>query len=194
MTSAINSKAALRKRALEARRSLTERERIAASAKICGHIIHSHEFMSARTIACYLPTDDEADPTAIIERAWRANKRVFAPVTDTHGAMDFCEITSDSIVTRSKYGIWEPLSGAMINPRALDIVITPLAAFDENNNRIGMGGGFYDRCFQFLGNRRKWLRPKLIGIAFECQRVSRITPNAWDIRLYRAVTDTELVR
>ena len=190
MNSANDTNSALRKRALNARRSLTDQERITASAKICDYIIHSHEFMSARMIACYLPTDDEADPTAIVERAWCAKKRVFVPVTDTHGAMNFCEITSDSVVTRNNYGIWEPLSGALINVKTLDMVITPLAAFDQNNNRIGMGGGYYDRCFHFLGNRRKWLRPKLTGIAFACQEVENITPNAWDIPLYRVVTDT----
>jgi len=146
--------------------------------------------MAARHVACYLPNDDEADPSAVIDRAWCANKRVFVPVTDTHGAMNFCEITSDSVVTRNHYGIWEPLSGAMINTRTLDIVITPLVAFDQNHNRIGMGGGYYDRCFRFLGNRRKWLKPKLIGIAFACQEVKNIKPNAWDIPLYRVVTDT----
>ena len=189
MFSANDSKKALRERALNARRSLQEEGRIAASARICEKIIHSHEFMSARMIACYLPTDDEVDPTAIIERAWRANKRTFVPVTDTHGAMSFCEISIDSVVTRNTYGIWEPRSGTFISARELDLVITPLAAFDVNNNRIGMGGGYYDRCFRFLGNRRKWLRPKLIGVAFMCQEVDNIAPNSWDIPLYRVVTD-----
>jgi len=147
--------------------------------------------MAARKIACYLPNDDEVDPTAIIDRAWCANKRVFVPVTDTHGTMNFCEITSDSVVTRNHYGIWEPLSGAFISARALDIVVTPLVAFDQGKNRIGMGGGYYDRCFHFLGNRRKWLKPKLIGVAFACQQVKNIEPNAWDIPLYRVVTNAK---
>jgi 5-formyltetrahydrofolate cyclo-ligase len=140
-------------------------------------------------IACYLPTSDEVDPTQVIERAWCANKRVFAPVTDTHGTMNFCEVTRETLITRNDYGIWEPVSGTFIDAKSLDIVITPLVAFDRQKNRIGMGGGYYDRCFHFLRNRRKWLRPKLIGIAFACQNVKEIAPNPWDIPLYRVVTD-----
>ncbi len=145
--------------------------------------------MSARLVGCYLPTKDEVQTNQIIARAWRAGKRVFVPVTDTHSAMSFCEITSDSILTRNRFGVWEPVSGLMINARDLDVVITPVVAFDNEQHRIGMGSGYYDRCFHFLKNRRKWLKPKLIGVAFECQRTSRIYPNAWDVPLYRVVTD-----
>ena len=189
MTSVNESISVLRSDALKSRQSLSDEERDAASLKICDRLIHSHEFMAARMVACYLPTVEEVDPTAIVERAWCANKRVFVPVTDTHGAMNFCEVTPDTVVARNQYGIWEPVSGTFIASRSLDIVVTPLVAFDDNNNRIGMGGGYYDRCFHFLRNRRKWLTPKLIGVAFACQRVKSITPNTWDIPLYRVITD-----
>ena len=145
--------------------------------------------MAARLVGCYLPTVDEVQTAPIIARAWRAGKRVFVPVTDTHSAMSFCEITPDSVLTRNQFGIWEPRSGLMIDAHDLDIVVTPVVAFDDNRNRIGMGSGYYDRCFHFLKNRRKWLKPKLIGVAFECQKTSRISPNRWDIPLYRIVTN-----
>ena len=112
--------------------------------------------------AVYLPMRDEVDPTAIVERAWSAQKRVFAPVTDTHGVMNFCEITPDTVVTRSRYGLWEPASGVIIDARDLDVVITPVVAFDEDKRRIGMGGGYYDRCFHFLKNPRLQFYPLLI--------------------------------
>jgi 5-formyltetrahydrofolate cyclo-ligase len=190
LTSVSESISVLRSGALQARRSLSDEERSAASARICDQIIHSHEFMAARMVACYLPSNDEVDPTAIVERAWCANKRVFVPVIGSHGAMNFCEVTPDTVVARNHYGIWEPVAGTFIVSKSLDIVVTPLVAFDDNNNRIGMGGGYYDRCFHFLRNRRKWLTPKLIGVAFACQRVQNITPNSWDIPLYRVFTDT----
>ena len=166
-------------------------ERFAASAKICERIVRSHEFRSCKNLGAYLPMRDEVDPTLIIERAWRAQKRVFVPVTDTHGVMNFCEIEPDSVVTRNRYGLWEPLSGVMIDSRNLDCVITPVVAFDNHKHRIGMGSGYYDRCFHFLKNRRKWLKPKLIGVAFECQRTTRILPNSWDVPLYCVVTNAE---
>jgi 5-formyltetrahydrofolate cyclo-ligase len=189
LTSPGNDKKKQRTHALNARRSLTREERNNGSARICERLVRSHEFMSARMIACYLPTIDEVDPTAIIERAWCANKRVFVPVTDTHSVMNFCEVTSDTVVARNDYGIWEPLSGTFIDAKSLDLVVTPVVAFDANKNRIGMGGGYYDRCFHFLRNRRKWLKPKLIGVAFACQQVKNITPETWDIPFYKVVTD-----
>ena len=132
---------------------------------------------------------DEVDTTAIIERAWSAQKRVFCPVTDTHGVMNFCEIKPDTVVTRNRYGLWEPSSGVIIDARDLEVVITPVVAFDADKRRVGMGGGYYDRCFRFLKNRRKWLKPKLIGVAFSCQETAAINSDPWDVPLYSIVTE-----
>jgi 5-formyltetrahydrofolate cyclo-ligase len=180
----------LRKAAIKARRALNDEARDNASAKICDLIIHSHEFMSCKILACYLPTDDEVDPTAVINRAWRAKKRVFAPVTSSHGKMFFRQLTPDTDLAMNQFGLWEPLSGPSIAAKFLDVVITPLAAFDAERHRIGMGGGYFDRCFHFLQKRKTWLQPKLIGVAFDCQKVEKIVPNPWDVRLYRIVTES----
>ena len=191
MTSNSDAKSAARRSGLAARRALDTAARQEASGRICARVVRSHEFRSCSLLGCYLPTPDEVDATLIIERAWRAQKRVFVPVTDAHGVMNFCEITPHTIVTRNTFGIWEPLSGLMANARDLDVVITPVAAFDDHKHRIGMGGGYYDRCFHFLKNRRKWLRPKLIGVAFSCQQVPAIVPDRWDISMYAVVTEAD---
>lgn len=169
---------------------MADLERISASTKICYSVIHSHEFMACKTIACYLPTDDEVDPTTIIARAWSARKRVFAPVTDIGGTMFFRQLTPDTEVAHNRFGLLEPVIGPSIAANVLDVVITPVVAFDEQCLRIGMGGGYFDRCFHFLKQRRKWLRPKLIGVAFDCQKVENFTPNPWDVPLYRVVTES----
>jgi 5-formyltetrahydrofolate cyclo-ligase len=64
-----------------------------------------------------------------------------------------------------------------------------VVAFDARRHRVGMGSGYFDRCFAFLKHNRQWQRPKLIGVAFECQRVEKIVPNPWDVRLYKLVTE-----
>ena len=64
----------------------------------------------------------------------------------------------------------------------LDLVLVPLVGFDGAGNRLGMGGGFYDRSFAFLGQRR-WRRPRLVGVAFDLQRVDRLPRRAWDVPL-----------
>ena len=180
-----------RNAALRARRSMRSEDREIASLRICEKLLRSHEFFAADSIACYLPMPDEVDPGAIIERAWRAKKRIFCPVMRKPGEMTFHRLDRDTTLERNGYGLWEPVDGEIISPRHLDLVVTPLVAFDANCNRIGMGGGYFDRCFRFLKSRRHWQRPKLVGVAFACQEVEKIEPNPWDIRLYSVLTDAD---
>jgi len=189
LTQATNAKAKLRKCGLHARRDLNDQTRINASQVIAERIVHSHEFMASKTIACYLPSYDEVDPSYIIERAWRANKRIFAPVVANKHDMFFRQLLPDTQLEKSRFDLWEPVSGPRIQATQLDIVVTPVVAFDDRKNRIGMGGGYFDRCFSFLGHRQHWLHPKLVGIAFDCQKVEKIEANPWDIRLYSVITE-----
>ena len=166
-------------------------KRANASQIICDKVTSSRDFLSASLIACYLPLRDEVDTRLIIERAWRANKRIFVPVTSNKGEMFFREIRPDTTLLQNRMAIWEPDSGDVISPRALQLVVTPTVAFDKSKHRIGMGGGYYDRCFSFLQHRKHWLKPKLAGVAFKCQEVEEITPNTWDIRLYRIFSEAK---
>jgi len=179
----------LRKKALRKRREMTVENRAQASQTICDRVTSSREFLSASLIACYLPMHDEVDTRLIIERAWRANKRIFVPITRNNGEMFFREIRPDTTLQRNQMTIWEPQTGDFISPRNLQLVVTPTVAFDKYLRRIGMGGGYYDRCFSFLQHRKHWIKPKLAGVAFKCQAVEEITPNIWDIRLYRIITE-----
>ena len=168
---------------------MTPSERARASRRITDRFLGSRYFLGSDTIACYVSTWDEVDTSAIIERAWRAKKRVFLPVTAAHRHMFFRETLPGTGLARNKFGLWEPGSGELIDARELDVVVTPLVAFDDQHNRIGMGGGYFDRTFAFLAERGQWLRPKLIGIAFECQRVEKIARNPWDIGVFGVFTE-----
>ena len=179
----------LRQRALRARREMAADERATASGIICDRVCTTRTWHASETVACFLPMQDEVDTREIIERSWRANKRVFVPVLRASAEMAFCEMAPDTELERNQFGIWEPVRGVLINARQLDMVVTPTVAFDRNCNRIGMGSGYYDRCFSHLRHRHHWIRPKLIGVAFQCQEVEKIEPNPWDIRLYRIISD-----
>ena len=179
----------LRAKALRARREMDECERATASELICKRVIHSGIFFASQSIACYLAMEDEVDTGSIIEAAWRANKRIFVPVLRERRKMLFRELSHKTTLEQNSFGIWEPVDGELLSPRNLDIAITPTVAFDKNNNRIGMGGGYFDRCFAYLRHRQLWFRPKLIGVAFACQEVEEIRPNPWDIRLYKVFSD-----
>jgi 5-formyltetrahydrofolate cyclo-ligase len=188
MTNAMNE---LRSNALRARREMNVEERAIASQIICDKVTRSRDFLSAKFVACYLPMPDEVDVRLVIERGWRANKRIFVPITHNSGEMFFREIRPDTTLVRNSMSIWEPESGDSVSPRALQLVVTPTVVFDSSNHRIGMGGGYYDRCFSFLRHRRSWLKPKLVGVAFNCQKVEKISPNIWDIRLYRTISEAK---
>jgi 5-formyltetrahydrofolate cyclo-ligase len=85
-----------------------------------------------------------------------------------------------------------PAGGAAadtINPRWLDLVLVPLVGFDERGTRLGMGAGFYDRHFAFLRHRRTWHWPRLLGLAFDVQRVERLADAAHDVPLWGIVTE-----
>jgi len=181
----------LRRNALRARRDMSHEQRATASDVICERVIASREFYSSALLGCYLPMEGEVDTREIIEAAWRANKRVFVPVLRGKCEMFFCEILPESELEQNSFGVWEPTRGFLIAPQKLDLVITPTVVFDQTGHRIGMGGGYYDRCFSFLRHRKHWIHPKLIGVAFQCQEVEKITPNPWDIRLYRTISDKE---
>lgn len=190
MTASYSSAAKLRETAKNARRSMHAHERDVASRRITDRFLNSQHFFSSRSVACYLAAWDEVDTSAIIERAWRAKKRVFAPVVDKHGSMSFHGMHPETTLIRNRFGLWEPQSTEIIRPADIDIVVTPVVAFDEQRNRIGMGGGYFDRAFAFLQWRQCWLRPKLVGLAFECQKIEKISPKPWDIRLYRVFCES----
>ncbi len=184
-----NEQAGLRKQALTARRSLSDAQRRDYSIRIADILERLSWFRSATTVAVYLSSWDEADTSEIILRSWCANKRIVAPVIKKNSRMIFTELTTDTSLKRNRFGLMEPASSPRVSTRDIDIVLAPLAAFDSRGARIGMGGGYYDRCFSQLAKRRHYHRPRLVGIAFACQQVKQITENPWDIPLNACITE-----
>ena len=169
---------------------MSDEQRQACSAVIARRFLNHRSYRSARRIACYLPTWDEVDTRSIIAHAWDSGKRIFLPIVDRAHAMHFGETHADTDLTRNRYGIWQPKTHDFVPLLSLDLVIVPVVVFDDAGRRIGMGGGYYDRCFRHLQHRRSWLRPKLVGFAFSCQRAEKIVPNPWDIRMSKVFTDS----
>ena len=179
----------IRIRCNHARNKMSRDERAAASEKITENVANSSWFRRSKSIACYLPVNSEVDTRSIIARAWRMKKRIFAPVLEKNGHLTFRSMEAETALYKNNFGLYEPRDGQIITPRELDIVITPLVAFDRQKLRIGMGGGYFDRTFSFLANRKVYLHPKLIGVAFACQEVEKIVANPWDIPLFAIVTE-----
>src|SRR5690606_39362806 len=151
-----------------------------------------------RRVAVYFAYGHEADLRHVIDVARRRGCLLYLPVITSfrHSRMRFVRYRADSVMRVNRYGIAEPdrRHADVAAVRRLDLVLLPLVAFDEHGWRLGSGAGFYDRSLQHLREGRRWRRPKLIGIAYECQRVARLRPDRWDVPLDGVVTERGLQR
>jgi 5-formyltetrahydrofolate cyclo-ligase len=169
-----------------ARRALSDQERADADAALRAHIRVLPAYRSARRVALFFGFDGEPDLRPLIR--FDGRKEFFVPVI-SKTQMHFAAIGPRTILERNFYGILEPAKPMLIDARSLDLVLTPLVAFDASGNRLGVGAGYYDRCFAFLRGKRRWLKPKLIGAAYSLQKIDRLDAKDWDVPLWGAVTE-----
>lgn len=169
----------------DARNHLSAADKTEKSRLITQTLLQSTAYQQAKYLAAYLCLPEEVNVQAVIERAWQDGKAVYLPVVMSWGkALQFAPYTADTPLCKDVLAIDIPAVAvdSYIDATQLDMVVTPLVAFDEQCNRIGMGGGFYDRTFAFKA-RHPQTAPTLIGVAFEVQRTDTpIDCNAWDIR------------
>jgi 5-formyltetrahydrofolate cyclo-ligase len=175
------------------RRALDPAEQRAAADRLSRQLGRHRLFRSARHVALYFPNDGEIDPTPAMGRAWRAGKRCYLPVLFTMmgNRLRFAPVEPDVPLDINRLGIPEPrvASHRLVDAIELDLILLPLVAFDAGGNRLGMGGGFYDRTLADRLHRRHWHRPRLLGIAHDFQRLERIESRPWDVPLDGIVTD-----
>ena len=175
------------------RRALGAPERKRLSQAVVRRLAGLRCFHSAQRVACYLPNDGEVDLNSLIEHMEFLGKRCFLPVLDTlrPRRLWFAPYRPGDALVDNRFGIPEPNGPARDRVAAwhLDLVLTPLVAFDDNGNRLGMGGGYYDRTLAFLHRRRYWRRPRLVGVAYEFQHTVALPQRPWDIPLNSVVTE-----
>lgn len=192
MTSVL-SKAALRAAMRSKRRALTTEQQRQASERLAAHVATLRLFRVSRRIAVYLPNDGEIDPSPVLERAWRMKKRAYLPVLSRlrHDRLWFAQAQPGMALRPNRFGIPEPVvkSSELVRAEELDLVLVPLVAFDLAGNRVGMGGGFYDKSLAFLRHRTQLRKPHVIGLAHDFQRVDALAAEPWDVPLAGVVTD-----
>jgi 5-formyltetrahydrofolate cyclo-ligase len=179
------------------RRQLDAATRAQAGQALAAHIAGLNIFRSAATIGTYFATDGEIDPTPLVDLARTQGQAIFLPVlgAGANEALRFARWDAASRFIENRYGIPEPAKPHVIAaPEALDLVLAPLVAFDVQGNRIGMGGGYYDRTFSFLINQAPCGKPILLGLAYEFQKLAHIVPRAWDVPLWGVATEVSLYR
>lgn len=176
------------------RRALDPAVAASCARRLAQRTRHDRLVTGSRHIAAYLAADGEMDLLPLMHALWSLGKRIYLPVlvTFSHQKLWFAKFEPGDELVYNRYGIPEPLRRELIKPCALDLVLTPLVAFDAMGHRVGMGGGYYDRSFAFLKQRRQWRKPRMLGIAYEFQQRQALRPKDWDVPLDAIATEARI--
>lgn len=175
------------------RRAVSKPERARNAQFLARQLTASLRMRRARRVACYLANDGEMDLGPVMDLLRASGRQVFLP--SLHGReLWFLPYDSQTPLKPNRFGIPEPHLRAQKRCRArdLDLVLMPLVAFDAAGNRLGMGGGYYDRTFSYLRNRKVWKKPRLMGIAYEFQRLKSLPAQPWDVPLHGVATERQV--
>lgn len=164
------------------------------STRLCSHLTGTWQYRRARRIGCYFAKGNEASLDYLLVDAWTSNKQVFMPILGLRysGQLWFVPCEQGTPIYKNRFGIDEPVHshGMRSTPlHSLDLLLIPLVGFDRSGNRLGMGGGFYDKTLVATGGRQIWTRPRRIGIAYAFQEVDQVPSETWDVPLDAVVTE-----
>ncbi len=136
-----------------------------------------------KNIGGYFPVNNEIDDLEILQKLEKKNFRICLPVIKNNFDMDFYNFSLKDPLIINKYGIPEPKRINIVYP---DIILVPIVGFDKNLNRLGYGGGYYDRIIHKLEKRKKILK---IGLAFSKQKINTLPTSKFDKKMDYIVTE-----
>lgn len=181
----------IRQQIRQRRRALTPEQQTQFALQAADRMMAYPPVLLAQTVAVFLSFDGELDTRPLIDQLWRAGKRVYLPVLhpSSPGNLLFLHYHPSSDLVVNRLNIREPkLDVRDVLPLSqLDVLVTPLVAFDAAGQRLGMGGGFYDRTLQNWRQHR--LQP--VGYAHDCQQVDALPTEQWDIPLPAVITPSK---
>jgi 5-formyltetrahydrofolate cyclo-ligase len=152
------------------------------------------EYHTDVRVAGYWATNGELPLNLAIPPLATRGQQFMLPVIGPGKRLRFAPWSAGQDVQPNRYGIPEPVDPAeLFEPFQLDLVLLPLLAFDRLGNRLGHGGGYYDRGFAFLKDQARPTEPLLVGIGYAFQELPAIEPAAWDVQLDYIATEQELI-
>ena len=144
--------------------------------------------LNSKNVGGYYPSNYEIDDLELLVLLKKKNFKVSLPIIKKNNQMNFYNWSRNDPLKINKFGIPEPLVSKIIYP---DILLVPLVAYDGHLNRLGYGGGYYDRYIEKLEKIKKVIK---IGLAFSFQKISSIPINQYDKRLDFIVTEKEILK
>jgi 5-formyltetrahydrofolate cyclo-ligase len=190
-----SDRASLRMELRRKRHSLTSSEQHHAAKRLHRQVTSRTFFLKARRIGFYFASDAEIDPLTIMFKALEMGKQCFLPLLGAHqpGKVCFAPFREGDALQPNQWGILEPVTEVrdLVSTRSINLVLVPLVGFDERCNRLGMGKGFYDRTFGYK-TRTGYNKPKLVGLAHECQKTPSVPTDSWDVRLDGVISDRDV--
>lgn len=178
----------IRKEYIAKRRQFTTTEVNAWSQAIAKHFFQS-DFMNAQTFHVFLsmPKFNEVNTQYIIEELWRQNRDVVVPKMKEKELM-CCPYKHETELVRNDWGIMEPASCSEVDYKLIDVVLVPLLIADKRGNRIGYGGGYYDRFLSKLNDTTKF-----VGINF-FEPIDEVLKEDYDILLDYLITPNDIYK
>ncbi len=185
-----------RQKLRQQRRALSHTAQLTASDNLTSLLTNHPWFRNSRRIGFYLANDGEIDAAAAMTIAAAAGKTCYLPVLHPlkFNRLYFARHNPGGQLVKNRYGIPEPkMSSGGVSPSwSLNLVLLPLVGFDRRGNRLGMGGGYYDRTLAFKTVSPQY-GPKLMGLAHSLQELDNIPRQHWDIPLDGIITDREFI-
>ncbi|MGL4734883.1 MAG: 5-formyltetrahydrofolate cyclo-ligase [Enterovibrio sp.] len=188
-------KAQLRTIFRQKRQQLTADEQQQAQQLLLERFRVHPQVQSSSHIALYMAQNGEIATHALIHDCWQQGKQVYLPVAHPFAAGEllFLRYTPDTPLQKSRWGMLQPkLDVRAVRPICqLELLVLPLVAFDAQGNRLGMGGGFYDRTLASLKNHSHLAQPHLLGVAHDCQLARHLPTERWDQPLPEILTPSK---
>ena len=158
--------------------------------------INSNKFISflkinlpnLKNIGGYYPYNYEIDDLEILDLLEKKQFNISLPIIKKNNQMNFFKWSNNDPLKVNKFGILEPVSSKIFYP---DILLVPLVGYDSNLNRLGYGGGFYDRYIEKIEKIKNVIK---IGLAFSFQKIKSIPTNHYDKRLDFVITEKEILK
>lgn len=185
-------KAEQRKKLLALRSDLSIAKVEQKSQIIKNKLLNSQEFNQAHTILIYINFKNEVQTKALIKKMLAQNKQVIVPITNTQEKKLYLSELKDfnKELKPSKYGILEPKTKyrRLIAPEELELIVAPGVGFDRQCNRLGYGGGYYDRLLSALPY------VPVVALAFIEQIVNEIKTSVYDQKVDKIITEQEIIK